>query len=100
MERSRLSNTPGWKQNKQHHGWRQHILRKLGITLTARKNAGKKVLHITDTTIESNLMKWIIKKCPKLCTGLGKSKNHMAKPIMKEIFIPVQQKGRRIRLKL
>ena len=59
------------------------ILRKLGITLTASKNTGKKVLQISDTPIESNIIKWTLKKYPKLCTQLGKSKNHIAKPTMK-----------------
>ena len=75
-------------------------LRKLGITLTARKNEGKKMLHITDNTTETNIIKWILKKYPKLCTRLGKSKNHIAKPSMKENFKPVQQKGRRVPLHL
>ena len=76
------------------------ILRKLGITLTASKNSGKKVLQISDTSKESNLIKWILKNYPKLCTRFGKSKNHIAKPTMKENFIPVQQKGRRVPLHL
>ena len=75
-------------------------LRKLGITLTARKNEGKKMLHITDNTTETKIIKWILKKYPKLCTRLGKSKNHIAKPSMKENFKPVQQNGRRVPLHL
>ena len=76
------------------------ILRKLGITLTASKNTGKKVLQISDTSIKSKIIKWILKKYPKLCTRLEKSKNHIAKPTKKENFKPVQQKGRRVPLYL
>ena len=76
------------------------ILRKLGITLTASKKQGKKILHNSDTTTETNIIKWIPKKYPNLCTRLGKSKNYIAKPTMKENFRPVQQKGRRVPLHL
>ena len=79
-------------ENKTNNIMGRNILRKLGITLTASKNTGKKILQISDTSIESNIIKWILKKYPKLCTRLGKSKNHMAKPTMKENFKPVKQK--------
>ena len=42
----------------------------------------------------------VTKKYPKLCTRLGKSKNTIAKPTMKENFSPVQQKGRRVPIHL
>ena len=65
------------------------ILRKIGITLTASS-------QISDTSIESNIIKWILKKYPKLCTRLRKSENHIAKPTMKENFNSIQQKRRRV----
>ena len=77
-------------ENKTNNIMGRDILRKLGITLTANKNTGKKVLQIYDTPIESNIKKWILKKYPKLCTRLGKSKSHIAKPTMKENFKPIQ----------
>ena len=83
-------------ENKTNNIMGGDILRKLGITLTASKNTGNKVLQISNTSIESNIIKWILKKYPKLCTRLRKSKNHIAKPTMKENFKPVQQKGRRV----
>ena len=87
-------------ENKTNNIMGRDILRKLGITLTASKNTGKKILQISDTSIESNIIKWILKIYPKLCTRLGKSKNHIAKPTMKENFKSVQQKGRRVPLHL
>ena len=85
-------------ENKTHNIMGRDTLRKPGITCKQYKNSGKKILHITDTTTESNIMKWILKKHPNLCTRLEKSKNHMAKPTMKENFIPVQQKEERVPL--
>ena len=86
--------------NKTNNIMGRDTLRRLGITLTARKNEGKKILHITDNTTETNIIKWILKKYPNLCTRLGKSKNQIAKPTLKENFKPVQQKGRRVPLHL
>ena len=106
FQKPKLSHTKNKKNsnasttNKSNNIIGRDILRKLGITLTASKNTGKKALQISDTSIESNIIKWILKKYPKLCTRLGKSKNHIAKPTMKENFKPVQQKGRRLPLHL
>ena len=86
--------------NKTNNIMGRDTLRRLGITLTARKNEGKKILHITDNTTKTNIIKWILKKYPNLCTRLGKSKNHIAKPTMKENFKPVQQKARKVPLHL
>ena len=61
-------------ENKTNNIMGRDILRKLGITLTASKNAGKKEIHITDTSAESNIIKWILKQYPKLCKRLGKPK--------------------------
>ena len=65
-------NTPDCKillvEKKTNNIMGRDILRKLGITLTTSKNTGKKVLHITDTSIEANIIKWILKKYPNLCT--------------------------------
>ena len=76
------------------------ILHKLGIQLTASKSMGKTVRLISDKTIEQNIIKWIFKKYPHLCTRLGRSKNHMAKSTFKDIFKPTQHKGRRVPLHL
>ena len=64
------------------------ILRKLGIHLSASKPIGKTVGLISDTAIEQNIIKWIFKKYPHLCTRLGRSKNHMAKSTSKKILVP------------
>ena len=76
------------------------ILRKLGIHLTASKPRGKTVGLISDTTTEQNIIKWIFKKYPHLCTRLGRSKNHVAKSTFEENFKPTQHKGRRLPLHL
>ena len=76
------------------------ILRKLGIQLTASKPKGKTVGLISDTTIEQNIIKWIFRKYPHLCTRLGRSKNHVAKSTLKENFKPTQHMGRRVTLHL
>ena len=76
------------------------ILRKLGNHLTASKPIGKTVGLISDATIEQNLIKWIFKKYPHLCTRLGRSKHHMVKSTFKENFKPTQHKGRRVPLHL
>ena len=71
------------------------ILRQLGIQLTATKPTGKTIGLIPDISTEQNIIKWIFKKYPHLCTRLGRSKNHMAKSIFKENLTPTQHKGRR-----
>ena len=55
-------------ENKTNNIMGRDILRKLEITLTASKNAGKKILQISDTSKESNIIKWILKKYPSYYT--------------------------------
>ena len=76
------------------------VLSKLGITLTQQQTEGKKVFNINENIIEQNITKWIFKKYPHLCTRLGRSKNHIAKSIMKKEKTPTQHKGRRVPLHL
>ena len=76
------------------------ILRKLEIHLTASKPIGKSVGLFSDAEIEQNIINWIFKKYPHLCTRLGRAKNHMAKSTFKENFKPTQHKGRRVPLHL
>ena len=98
LERHQLPNFPCGDQNTEFHG--QKHLTQLGINLTANKISGKKILHITDNTIETKTIKWILKKYPKLCTRIKKSKNHITKPTMIENFTFIQQKGGRVSLNL
>ena len=60
------------------------ILQQLGIFLTATKPIGKTINLVSDTSTEQNIIKWIFKKYPHLCTRLGRSKNHVAKSTFKE----------------
>ena len=76
------------------------ILAKLGLTLTQQQNEGKKILNINENIVEQNITKWIFKKYPHLCPRLGRSKNHIAKSIMKQEKTPTQHKGRRVPLHL
>ena len=76
------------------------ILQQLGIVLTATKPTGKIINLVSDTATEQNIINWIFKKYPHLCTRLGRSKNHVAKSNFKENFIPTQHKGRRVPLHL
>ena len=76
------------------------ILQQLGIFLSATKPTGKTINIVSDTSIEQNIIKWIFKKYPHICTRLGRSKNHMAKSTFKENFTPTQHKGRRVPLHL
>ena len=76
------------------------ILQQLGIFLTATKPTGKTINLVSDTSTEQNIIKWIFKKYPHLCTRLGRSKNHVAKSTFKENFTPTQHKGRRVPLHL
>ena len=64
------------------------ILQQLGIYLTATKPTGRTIGLISDASTEQNIIKWIFKKYPHLCTRLGRSKNHMAKSTFKEKFTP------------
>ena len=77
------------------------VLTKLGLTPTQQQQSeGKKIFIINENIIEKNITKWIFKKYPHLCTGLGRSKNHIAKSIMKKEKTPTQHKGRRVPLHL
>ena len=76
------------------------ILQQLGIYLTATKPTGKTIGLISDASTEQNIIKWIFKKYPHLCTRLGRSKNNMAKSTFKEKFTPTHHKGRRFPLHL
>ena len=74
------------------------ILQQLGIYKTATKPTGKTIGLISDASTEQNIIKWIFKKYPHLCTRLGRSKNPMAKSNFKEKFNPTQHNGRRVPL--
>ena len=77
------------------------VLAKPGLTLIQQQSdKGKKVLNINGNTIEQNITKWIFSKYPQLCTRLGRSKNHIAKSILKKEKTPTQHKGRRVPLHL
>ena len=99
------------------------ILTKLGLTLTQQQaNKGKKLLNISENIIEQNITKWIFKNTPTFAQDrteyimeqiitklifknyphlcLGKSKNHIAKSILKKEKTSKQHKGRRIHLHL
>ena len=78
----------------------RNILQQLGIVLTATKPTGKIINLVSDTSTEQNIIKWMFKKYPHLCTRLGRSKNQVAKSIFKENFTPTQHKGRRVPLHL
>ena len=70
------------------------ILHQPGIQLTATKPTGKIIGLISITSTEQNIIKWIFKKYPHLCTHLGRSNNHMAKSTFKEDFTPTHHKRR------
>ena len=55
------------------------ILHQLGLHLTASKPTGKTIGLKSDITIEQNIVKWIFRKNPHLCTRLGRSENLMTK---------------------
>ena len=76
------------------------ILQQLGIHLTASKPTGKAIGLISDTAIEQNIIKWIFRKYPHICTRLGCSKNHRTESTFKETFNPTQHQGRRVPLHL
>ena len=54
------------------------ILKQLGIHLIDSKPNGRTIGLISDTSTEENLIEWIFRKYPHLCTCLGRSKNHIA----------------------
>ena len=74
------------------------ILHKLGKTLTANRKSGIKVLQVTESLTETNIKEWMSKKYPQLSTRIGKSNHHIAKPILKENYTPIHQKGKRVPL--
>ena len=74
------------------------ILLKLGITLTANRKSGRKVLQVIESLTETNVIEWMSKKYPQLSTRIGKSNNHIAKLILKENYAPIHQKGKRVPL--
>ena len=78
------------------------VLQNLGITLQQKSNnsTGNKIKSISLIETEKNIIKWIYDKYPHLCTRLGKSKNHVAKSMLKQNHAPIQQKGRRVPLHL
>ena len=74
------------------------ILQQLGIYLTATKPTVKTIGLISDASTEQNIIKWIFKKYPQLCTLLGRSKTIWQSQIsMKNL---PQHKGRRVPLHL
>ena len=78
------------------------ILQKLGITLQQRhmRSPGNYINSISHIKTEKNIIKWILRKYPYVCSRIGKSKNHIANSILKENHTPIQQKGRRVPLHL
>ena len=63
----------------------RNILTKLGLTLIQQQaKKGKKVLNIKENIIKQIITKWIFKKYPHRCTRLGRSKNQIAKSILKK----------------
>ena len=78
----------------------REILQQLGIYLTATKPTDKTIGLISYASTEQNIIKWIFKKYPHLCTRLGRSKNLTAKSTFKEKFTPTQHKGRPVPLHL
>ena len=84
-------------ENKRQNIMGRGILLKLGIIITANKNSGKVILHVTESMTETNIIKCTLPKYPQLCTRLGKiKKRHIAKPTMKEKFTTVQLKGKKV----
>ena len=71
------------------------ILGKLGFALSQNKG-----ININNINLDDRLEIKIIKKFPHICSGLGKSKNHIAKSTLKQDISPYQHKGRRVPLHL
>ena len=86
--------------NKTNNIMGRDVLAKLGITLKAEKPHGKQVHTILNIQTEKNIIKWIFQKYPHLCTRLGRSKNHIAKSLLRQNYTPSQHKGRRVPLHL
>ena len=78
------------------------ILQKLGITLQQRpmRSPGNYINSISHIKTEKNIIEWILRKYPYLCSRIGKSKYHIANSILKENHTPIQQKGRRVEIEL
>ena len=77
------------------------ILAKLELTpLQKQSDHGKKIFNINENNRQQNINRWVFKKYQHLCTRLGKSKNHIAKSILKSKKTPTQHKERRIPLHL
>ena len=75
------------------------LLAKLGITLNVTKNTGKNVNLISQLQTEKNIINGSFKNT-HIYAMLGRSKNHIAKPIFKTEYTPSQHKGRRVPLHL
>ena len=63
------------------------ILQQIGIYLTATKPTGKTIGLISDASTEQNIIKWIFKKYPHLCTRLGRSKTVWQSQHSKKILL-------------
>ena len=70
------------------------ILQKLGIALQQRpkQSPGNNISSISHIENEKNIINWVLRKYPHLCSQIGKSKNHIAKSIFKQNYTPNQQK--------
>ena len=73
---------------------------KTGHQLQQTKQQGRQIHHFSDVETGKNIIKWIFKKYPHLCTRLGRSRNHITKSQFQESHYPTQQKGRRVPLHL
>ena len=67
------------------------IMDKLGLRLTMgtqQKEGERNLLNITNTHLR--ISNWIFQKYPHLCTGLGRSRNHVGKSTFKSEINPTQ----------
>ena len=78
------------------------ILQKLGIALQQRpkQSPGNNINSISHIETEKNIIIWVLRKYPHLCSRIAKSKNHIAQSNFKQNHTPNQQKGRRVPLYL
>ena len=85
-------------QHKTNNLMERGIFQKLGISSQKRpkQSPGNNVISISHIETEKNVIKWVLRKHPHLCTRIGKSKNHKAKSIFIQNHTPNQQKGRRV----
>ena len=86
--------------NKTNNIMCRDLLSKLGITLNATKNTGKKTILISQLQTAKNIIKWVFLKYPNKRTRLGRSKDHIAKSIFKKEYTHYQHKGRQFPLHL